>query len=456
MCEGYSTVPQSISTAIHLLDDEERRGFLYFKARTVCKIFGQRDASDWIPILLHFGHAEPAVKHSIIALASLHESLEPASSMMFLRKPREYVTNTAQIVALKHYNKAIRFLRIEPLNMSSRPEILMILCILFICFEQFRSADAACVTHLMAGFKLLGWWRTLTSNYTKLRSFSKPTLDLINTKVTPVLQRLRVQFALCMDSRHEFKNVADLPYFPAPPIPSSYSSLDRARTDFDRAMNYAFCTLRHDQTNGTEFATQDVLGILGRWKSALDASSPFGQSSILQSYTHKLLDLYYHASVIIISTYATEVETIFDDYTPRFQSIIYLAEELVHYWKKTPQDYGLLFSFDLGITPPMFFVASRCRDSQIRRKAVDIMLESPYYHGAWQDQYSGLCAQRIVELEELGLENTGNGVYLPEHRRIRKVCADLQEDEDRIVMRYMYPPFTASTQVCTTFIEFST
>lgn len=199
---------------------------------------------------------------------------------------------------------------------------------------------------------------------------------------------------------------------------------------------------------------QDIMGILTRWKNALDASDHPGQSSVLQGYTRKLLDLYYHASVIIIGTYATEVETIFDDYTPRFRSIIDLAGELVQYWKKTPQDYGLLFSFDLGITPPMFFVASRCRDSQVRRKAVDLMLQSPYYHGAWRDRYSGLCAQRIVEVEELGFEQIDGQMYLPEHRRIRKVCADLQEEKNRIVMKYMYAPFTTSTQVCTTFIEF--
>jgi hypothetical protein len=445
-------MPQSMSSAIQLLDDEERRGFLYFRARTVRKMFGQLDAVNWVPELLQLGHVEPAIKHAIVALASLHESIEPANPFTCESRPQKYVENASYMLALKHYNKAIESLTIKPFDMTSRPDSVLTLCILFICFEQFRTEDAACITHLLAGLKLVNWWRSLTNNYNKLRSYPKPTVDLVNFKIIPSLQRIRVQFALCMDLRHELRNADDLPYFPPPTIPSSYQSLDVARTDFDRVMNYAFSTLHDPSSLGP---VQDVNSILKSWKHALDASGSTESASVLQNHACKLLNLYYHVSVIIAATYKTETEELFDDWNERFQLIIDLADELIQYWRVSTQEYSLLFNFDLGITPPMFFVASRCRNPQIRRKAADLMLHSPFYRGVWRDRYTGLCAQRIIELEELGLEITDDGFCLPEHGRVRKVCADLDKENNRIILQYMYSPFTSDSPICTTLITLS-
>ncbi|OQV02532.1 hypothetical protein CLAIMM_07718 [Cladophialophora immunda] len=157
-------------------------------------------------------------------------------------------------------------------------------------------------------------------------------------------------------------------------------------------------------------------------------------------------------STIIIGTYATTSEAAFDEYTHLFEMITSLFDELLQHWNATQHQYSLLFSFDLGITPPMFFVASRCRHPQIRRKAVDFMLHSPFYHGIWPDRYSGLCAQRIVEIEERGLEAAGDSLHVPEHWRIRKVSADLQQENDQIVMQYVRSPFGPSSEIQTTFI----
>lgn len=115
----------------------------------------------------------------------------------------------------------------------------------------------------------------------------------------------------------------------------------------------------------------------------------------------------------------------------------------------------------------MFFVASRCRHPLIRRRAVELMLASPgsSYHGAWKDRYSGLCAQRIIEIEEqqdAGVivdcgdvsGNINGNVNVPETHRVRKVSADLQDDEDRILMRFTRWPFGVDPPLYTTFVDF--
>ncbi|KAJ5164959.1 uncharacterized protein N7500_006789 [Penicillium coprophilum] len=455
ICEGYLIVPQSVSSE-NELSDTERRAFAFFRSRTVHRVFGQQDAGDWISVFLHFGHNEASVKHAITALASLHESLEPNDASTSIRKPPSHARKTAEVLALKYYIEAIKSLQSDSLNMSSKPDLTMILCIIFICFEQFRSGDASCIVHLTAGLKLIYWWRSYTNAYTKLKEYSRPILELMNEKITPVLQRLRVQFSLCMDSRHALSNTGIELCLPAPAIPSSYTSLDVARRDFDRGMDYAFSVLEKKQVTNCQQPNMSPMTILRRWKDALDASDFVTEPAELRDCIRKLLELYYHTSVIITGTYYTAEETTFDDYHETFQFIVTLTEEILEIWKVTSQQFSLMFSFDLGITPPMFLVASRCRDSQIRRKAIHLMFQSTLYRGIWRDQYSGLCAQRIVELEEQGLKRIGESVYVPEQRRIRKISADIQEEKGQIVMHFVRWPYIPKAEIMSTFIPLRT
>ncbi|KAE8378252.1 hypothetical protein BDV26DRAFT_292349 [Aspergillus bertholletiae] len=453
ICEGYPALYRPLD-AINHLTDEERRAFAFFRSRTAHLIFGEQDATDWITIFLQRGHADCAIRHGITALASLHESLEPPTRLTWLRRSPQDLSLSAQILALKHYNQAIQSLRDESTNMSSRPDVTMILCIIFVCFEQLRSGDAACLVHLTAGLKLIYWWRSRTGNYTNLKSYSRPMLDLMNEKITPILQRLRVQFSLCMDSRHSWKAYGISPCLPPPAIPTSYSSFDAARRDFDRAMNYLFSALENDQATCYDHVRQEPIAVLHQWKATVDSSTLSLQHTPLQSCSHQLLELYYNISIIIMGTYYAELESAFDEYTDRFRTIVDLAEHIVADWQRSSKEYSLLFSFDLGITPPMFLVASRCRHSEIRRRACRLMLESPFYHGVWRDRYSGLCAERIIEIEEASIvSHSGSATYVPECGRIRKVSADIQEAKEQIVMQFVRSPFIPISPVETTVIS---
>ena len=450
ICEGYTSLNRSVSSTSDFLD-EERRGLQIFRVRTAHKIFGQQDASNWIPTILQLGHAEPAVRHAITALASLHESIEPISSISTTGNLLNRDTSRfTQMIAFKHYSQAIQCLRND--DMYSRPDLTLIICVLFILFEQFRNGDAECLVHLTAGLKLIYWWRARTDNYAKLKDYSRPTLEFINEKMIPVLQRLRVQFSLCMDSRHALTNLGITHYLPPPSIPSSYPSFDAARRDFDRAMNYMFSVLENDKITGHQRPTQDPIAILNHWRDSVNASQSMTESPAIQNCTRNLLEMYYQVAVIIISTYYNETEAAFDDYLDQFQTITQLAENIVSSWNLSTSEYNLLFSFDLGMTPPMFLVASRCRHPEVRRRAASLLLQSPFYHGAWRDRYSGLCAQRIIEIEEEAFENVAICGDIPEQFRIRKVSADIQEEDRRVVMHFKRAPFLPESPICTTYI----
>jgi len=54
-------------------DYEERRGYHYFRLKSLGEILGQQDADFLGSLFLQASHSRPAVKHTLIAVASIHE-----------------------------------------------------------------------------------------------------------------------------------------------------------------------------------------------------------------------------------------------------------------------------------------------------------------------------------------------------------------------------------------------
>ena len=61
------------------------------------------------------------------------------------------------------------------------------------------------------------------------------------------------------------------------------------------------------------------------------------------------------------------------------------------------------FALDLGIVPPLFVVATKCRDRKLRREAIRLLLSSPRREGMWDSILCGKAAGWIMEVEEEGL-----------------------------------------------------
>jgi len=58
------------------------------------------------------------------------------------------------------------------------------------------------------------------------------------------------------------------------------------------------------------------------------------------------------------------------------------------------------FALDLGIVPPLFVVATKCRDRKLRRDAIRLLLASPRREGMWDSNICARVGQWIMEIEE--------------------------------------------------------
>jgi len=61
------------------------------------------------------------------------------------------------------------------------------------------------------------------------------------------------------------------------------------------------------------------------------------------------------------------------------------------------------FALDLGIVPPLFVVATKCRDRKIRREAIRLLMSSPRREGMWDSILCGKVSQWMMEVEEEGM-----------------------------------------------------
>jgi hypothetical protein len=130
ICEGYvNRLQANPASALGQVssNDGERRAFVFFRTRTLRRILGERDSEFWSTSFLQLGSAEPAVKHAIVALASLHESLEPVDHFVLARRRGRSAGNNAHVLALEHYNRAIAEIGNLPDSSSHRPDIVMLM-----------------------------------------------------------------------------------------------------------------------------------------------------------------------------------------------------------------------------------------------------------------------------------------------------------------------------------------
>lgn len=112
--------------------EQERRCFHFFRNKTVLQLSGFFESDLWNHWVLQACHHEPAIRHAVIALGSLHERFET--------EDKSVVGSNLDAVqggfALEQYNHAIRQL-IRPTSATKRPaiDVCLIACVLFACFE---------------------------------------------------------------------------------------------------------------------------------------------------------------------------------------------------------------------------------------------------------------------------------------------------------------------------------
>ncbi|KAJ8069385.1 hypothetical protein OCU04_003039 [Sclerotinia nivalis] len=87
------------------------------------------------------------------------------------------------------------------------------------------------------------------------------------------------------------------------------------------------------------------------------------------------------------------------------------------------------FALDLGIIPPLFVVATKCRDRKLRREAISLLTSSHRREGMWDSRLCASVGNWIMGVEEEELDNYVRGTVsekqmVPDEKRVMVMAVE--------------------------------
>jgi cholestenol delta-isomerase len=368
----------------------------------------------WDRIVLQVCRTEPAIKHAVLALSSLHQLSEVREDTSVALRHQRY--------AEQHYQQALT--AAQSLLRSSTPEDIdrvLIACLVFICYENVRGNYAASQIHTGSGRAIMA------QHSERLHRISRRN-DL--NEIQQLFARLDIGAMMFSPCNSRYPYDVESFYRTNPNLtPDSFDTIEDARaslldhirwwfvvgsTEVDIALHdpYLLAMLENERLK--------VANNLVRWHNRLEEiTSRDGNHSHILIRTLRV----WHQLVTIelaANWYGSQLR--FDKYIAQYARLMATAEELIELLNQKP-DRGT-FSFDLGITIPLFAVVQRCRDPSIRRRALKAMHAGPKQEGTWGPS-SALAVERWMLFEEDGLGLVEKASDIPEWRRIVYMDASL-------------------------------
>ena len=380
---------------------DEGRGFDFFRTRVAVNLNGFFESSFWTHDILQAAQHEPSIHHAVVALASLSETLlrNKAEHENEEEKEREH---TPEPFAIKQHSKAISSLSKNLRDGKEQcSEVVLITCALFICFEMFQNKHESALGQISSGAYVFLDWHSKKGGAS---SNSRGISSKLALQLQHIFERLMLQAILFIETKPQEWYFLIPTFTPAmPSIPSIFKTMEEARD----CLNNCLCSIYHGamacQLYGLE-TRQVRSGVFDEWAQAFRSFMALKKMSLSprEQQAAIILEIQQITGSILASAGAFTQETIFDSFEHSFSRIVSLAFDLTTSSSEKLQDAESTFpSFDMGILPPLYFVASRCRHPLIRRQALHLLRKGPSQEGIWNKLMLSNIVERLMNLEEV-------------------------------------------------------
>jgi hypothetical protein len=124
---------------------------------------------------------------------------------------------------------------------------------------------------------------------------------------------------------------------------------------------------------------------------------------------NKICTIYMYASI-------STGECIYDEFMQGFEDIVVRSRLIIKEPRQNAACPTAAFSFEAGVVPPLHLTALKCRNGQVRRQAIALLLSCPRREGCWDGLVLGKVDAWLMALEEQGMDEYG---FVPEQSRWR-------------------------------------
>lgn len=374
------------------------RAFSFFLESAGPALQGELDRAFWGESVVQMCHGSLTLQKAVLALSILCENP--------LENPLQWPTNVAvnfprpvQRQAFRWYGQSLHGLS----DVFGRAEdhgtlaLALTSCIVVACIEIQQLNVVNSMMLMRCGYNLLS-----QKGAADLASHS----TLIRDTILPIFIQQTIVLSL-----HGY-HLPDgwLPALYTEPYENftSIISFKDARTQLHLIMLNPTLALEHSQTALSpekraelEKMQRVVLNKLQEWHYRFDrflttlvAFEPSQTRAISLLWTH------YFVAVIWSSTYTDFSEMAYDNHLPRFVAILDYIQAYISSRAADSSAATYTYSFETRIIPSLYFVGWRCRDPQVRRRALQLMRRAPAQENLFHRDVQIWALRRIIQIEE--------------------------------------------------------
>ncbi|KAI0811841.1 hypothetical protein GGR55DRAFT_642058 [Xylaria sp. FL0064] len=360
-------------------DASERRSLQFFVEVAAPVLSGPLDPYFWTHVVLQFSQMEPAVRHSVVAVASLYEQVH---------RHRDTITPLPDdSLVLSHYNAAIRHLKA-----MKNESLVLLVCVLFVCIEFLRGNHNASVEHSQHGISIL--------------KRVEETFPWAKEYLSPIFRH---------DAIPAFSTFGDAQFY-------LDGIVGRCIRLVRRCDAYRLGDMIHKPVSPELIAERSLTRhLLDKWHSAFMQLEP--EAKLTDTVRCNML-IRYQICLVWVETAYEFHETAYDRCLNIFRSMVASAAAVAC------SDYlarPIGFTFEMGFIPLLFFFTTKCRCLKTRLLALSLMkrLCAPR-ENLWEVVTMFSAAKRVVEIEH-GAIVTDDGQLSGD-----PTCPGLPPDEMRI------------------------
>jgi hypothetical protein len=412
---------------------KEQRSLQYFRAVVAQYLSGYFSSHFWKNLAFQVAQTVPSLRHGMIAIASHWENVVVPGILS--RKMSHWQCDA---FALRQYNRAVSEMRscLEVRNATSQGTVeVLVSCLLFVCLEMAQNHYESACKQLSCGLFLFCEWDRARTKLAEGEAGNERTgTGELESQIAHIFRRLMTQSLLFPVRRMDEKLlVPDLtPRMPA--VPERFDTVDEARDSFNDCMS----TVLHGVKSRDLPSSVAVAGtsFLKRWSTAFSdlRQQAAKRRDMGEQRNCVLLELQRLAIYLwaLSSSFTSEMD--FDDWLPEFSQLVTLAKQLIDDKHAAIKNGKVLYyhKFDTGIILPLYLVASRCRDPNLRRQSIHLLDIGPRQEGIWNAEILKCLAERTMQIEETGLEHVESCKDVPLWARVRLEDASLLTSERRI------------------------
>ncbi|OCK86259.1 hypothetical protein K432DRAFT_387935 [Lepidopterella palustris CBS 459.81] len=305
-------------------DFDELRSFSYFQSRTLPQWTEFFDSDLWSQQVLQLSHHEPAIRHGLLALSTMHEHFE--STCHVLNAQLTDYAFSQYMKAVKHSNHLLALHQAR----SVPVEKVLIACIIFICYENLAGNYVSAAMHLRNGMRILA------QHHRSIASYISDTTTL-QYSIANILYRFDFQAMTFSDRSSPYIFESSNPPS-CPPIPPTYATTTTARNDLVAILRSLMWTTNIAETGINPAGSPIFLAACTQLADAFAAWTTAFETFRATLPAASVQDPKTYAGITLLRTYSAMFRAIietdihrrvsWDARMPTFRQIVELVETL--------------------------------------------------------------------------------------------------------------------------------